>query len=48
MTTFSDDTMIGKVGNNEKEFVSYSKMESDTMDCRKSEVYTEHSMSQRH
>ena len=39
MTKFSDDTMIDKARNNEKKFVSYSKLDTDRMDCRKSEVY---------
>lgn len=36
MTKFSDDTIIGKVRNNEKLFVSHSKLDTDRMDCRKS------------
>lgn len=39
MTKFSDDTMIGKARNNEKQFVSYSNLNADRMNCRKSEVY---------
>lgn len=39
ITKFSDDTMIGKARNNGKQFVSYSKLDADETDCRKSEVY---------
>lgn len=47
MTKFLDDTILGKARNNEKLFVSQSKLDTDRMECRNYSLYRKTEMPQK-